>query len=79
MSSRTVGTCSICGGRVSVPDHWMGIYPPVPSCDSCGAHMKQPHGPVVPMEKPGEQKTPKLSLGWDKLDWHLGPPRARWD
>jgi hypothetical protein len=45
----TVGTCSICGGRVSVPDIWMGIYPPIPQCDSCHAMQTQPHGPVVPM------------------------------
>jgi hypothetical protein len=78
MSSRTIGTCSICGGRVSVPDHWMGIHPPIPTCDSCGAHMKQPHGPVVPMEKPGG--TEGLKLGRCSGDrWMMGPPRARWD
>lgn len=49
MSEKTVGTCSICGGRVSVPFAWWGIYPPVPTCESCGA-TKRDHGPVVDME-----------------------------
>jgi hypothetical protein len=84
MSSRTVGTCSICGGRVSVPDHWMGIYPPIPTCDSCGAHMKEPHGPVVEME-PREPK-PRTSFSGEGSvairAWRLGAPRSwpqRWD
>lgn len=44
----TVGTCSLCGGRVSVPSPWMGTIPPVPTCDSCGATAAS-HGPVIPM------------------------------
>lgn len=52
MSSHTIGTCSLCGGRVSVPRMWMGIYPPIPTCDSCGATKKHPHGGTVEMEKP---------------------------
>ena len=45
----TIGTCSLCGGRVSAPTVWFGIYPPVPECESCGA-TKREHGPVVEME-----------------------------
>lgn len=45
-----VGTCSICGGPVTVPETWMGIYQPIPKCESCGAIEKQPFGPVIPME-----------------------------
>lgn len=45
------GTCSICKGLVTTPDVWMGIYPPIPTCISCGAKAKQPHGPVIEMEK----------------------------
>lgn len=51
----TVGTCSICGGRVTLPDFWMGMQPPIPTCTSCGAVKKQPHGAIiemVPMDKP---------------------------
>lgn len=46
----TVGTCSICGGRVSVPAVWHGTVPPTPTCESCGA-VKADHGPVVPMKE----------------------------
>lgn len=50
MSERTtVGTCSICRGRVSVPTFWMGVIPPTPTCESCGAIPAQPHGEVIPM------------------------------
>lgn len=45
----TVGTCSLCGGRVSVPRNWMATTPPIPTCESCGATKKQPHGDVVEM------------------------------
>lgn len=49
---RVLGTCSLCGGPVTVPDVWGGILPPVPCCQSCGAVRKQPHGPVIDMERP---------------------------
>lgn len=49
MSNMTVGTCSICGGRVSVPMVWHGIIPPTPTCENCGAVAAQ-HGPVIPMQ-----------------------------
>lgn len=48
MTSYTIGTCSICGGRVSVPAVYHSIIPPVPTCDRCGATAAQ-HGPVIPM------------------------------
>lgn len=47
---KTVGTCSICGGRVTVPSNWMGIYPPTPTCQNCGARAAQNNGPVIPMK-----------------------------
>jgi hypothetical protein len=53
----TVGTCSICGGRVTVPRDWMSVVPPIPSCSSCGATQAQPHGrtiKMVPRPKPGD-------------------------
>jgi len=46
---RTVGTCSECGGRVTLPDVWMAIIPPIPTCKSCGATQKQPYGPIIKM------------------------------
>jgi len=53
--STTVGTCSICGGRVSIPSNWSATVPPTPTCESCGATKKQPHGPVIDMD----DKNPK--------------------
>lgn len=44
-----IGTCSICTGAVTVPDVWMCIIPPTPTCSSCGAVSAAPHGPVIPM------------------------------
>ncbi len=52
MSYNIHGTCGRCGGRVTTPRLWGGIHPPVPSCESCGAQVKQPHGPVLDMEEP---------------------------
>lgn len=52
----TVGTCSNCGGRVILPEIWMGVIPPVPTCRSCGATHKQPYGPVIEMERPDPDK-----------------------
>lgn len=44
-----VGTCSICGGAVTVPTVWAGVIPPTPTCTSCGAIKKQSYGPVIEM------------------------------
>lgn len=46
-----IGTCSLCGGAVTVPTLWGGIIPPTPTCSSCGAVKKAAHGPVVEMER----------------------------
>jgi hypothetical protein len=56
---QTLGACSLCGGRVSVPTAWMSVNPPVPCCESCGARPKQPHGAVIDME-PSTRK-PRLT------------------
>ncbi len=49
MTGRCIcGTCSLCGGPVSVPDNWMCGIPAVPTCEQCGATAAQ-HGPVIPM------------------------------
>lgn len=49
---KVIGTCSICGGPVTVTNPWMGLFPPIPHCNSCGAVPKQPHGPTIDMKKP---------------------------
>jgi len=55
----TIGTCSLCGGAVMVPSNWGGIYPPTPTCTSCGATPKEPHGKEIPMER--ERSEPKYA------------------
>ena len=49
--NKTIGTCSLCGGAVQVPHLWGGIQPAVPTCARCGATEKNPHGPVIQMER----------------------------
>jgi hypothetical protein len=52
MSDHTVGTCSECGGRVTIPSVWYAVVPPTPTCASCGAMPADPaYGPVIPMTK----------------------------
>lgn len=46
---KIIGTCGNCGGPVTLPDTWMGIYPPSPSCDYCGSIPVNPYGKVIPM------------------------------
>lgn len=48
MNDKIVGTCGKCGGIVTVPTIWHGIYPPVPTCNSCGATVKN-NLPTLPM------------------------------
>lgn len=50
--NQVVGTCSLCGGPVTVPAVWMSIIPPTPTCGHCGAVAAE-HGPVIPM-RPAE-------------------------
>ena len=47
-----IGTCSICGGPVALPELWGGDMPPIPKCKRCGATKPNPYGPVVTMKKP---------------------------
>jgi hypothetical protein len=51
-SKTTIGTCGLCAGPVSVPNVWMGIIPPQPACESCGATAAPNHGPTLPMNPP---------------------------
>jgi hypothetical protein len=62
----THGTCSLCGGPVVTPDVWMSIVPPTPTCQRCGARLKQSYGPVLPMEPAPEitPPDPQTTDGW---------------
>jgi hypothetical protein len=44
-----LGTCGICGGRVSVPTAWYGTQLPAPACETCGAKARNAYGPVIDM------------------------------
>lgn len=44
-----LGTCSLCGGPVSVPAVWHGIVPPKPRCEQCGAVKADEYGEVIKM------------------------------
>jgi hypothetical protein len=61
MSDTTIGSCSLCGGPVTVPELWGGSVPPVPRCRSCGATARMPFGPVVPMEPPRQSTNVPLT------------------
>lgn len=63
MSDKTIGTCSICAGPVTVPAVWMGVHPPTPSCGGCGAVPEAHHGPVInmrPRPRPEPAHVPSL-------------------
>jgi hypothetical protein len=60
MSDSIIGTCSICGGTVSVPNAYLLTRPPVPRCDSCGASKKSDL-PVVEMEGENPEKRKLLT------------------
>lgn len=52
MSIQVVGTCGNCGGRVTVPTVWLGIYPPKPKCERCHATQRTYEDNVLPMNPP---------------------------
>lgn len=49
---KIIGSCSICGGQVTIPESWMGTPPPVPSCVACGAVKRTTNLPTIEMIKP---------------------------
>lgn len=65
--TRTIGTCSLCGGPVTVPTAWYGAVPPVPQCAHCGATKAQPHGPVIEMDEPPPRHS-IIGVGAPKFD-----------
>lgn len=55
-NKQCIGTCSNCGGQVTVPTIYWSVIPPVPTCESCGATAR-PHGPVIDMNPSPVRKT----------------------
>jgi len=69
---RTMGTCSQCGGRVTVPEAWYGTRPPIPACENCGARMEKPWGPIItttPRVIPTRPEEGSFAMGVDWMDW----------
>jgi len=64
MNDLTIGTCSICGGAVTLPTIFWSVVPPVPSCSRCGATKRQPHGPVIDMEPVRWGTTADTKIVW---------------
>lgn len=56
-NTTTLGTCSLCGGAVTVPTVVGSVVLPTPTCSQCGAVPAQAHGPVIPM-----QPAPRVSV-----------------
>ena len=46
-----IGTCSLCGGPVTVPNYLnvISLIPATPACAQCGAVPMDTHSPVIPM------------------------------
>ena len=60
-----IGSCSICGGRVTVPAVYWSVVPPTPTCEDCGA-VEDKKLPVVPMK-------PCPRLGFRGMGWRFVP------
>ena len=46
-----LGTCSLCGGNVTIPAMYHSIVPPTPTCESCGAVKARPVIDMKPAPK----------------------------
>ena len=49
MSETTVGTCSICGGDITLPAVWWYCCTTRLQCSQCGAYPAE-NKPVIPMQ-----------------------------
>lgn len=58
-TKRRIGTCSLCGGPVSVPAINGLPIKLKATCERCGAVEKEDYGPVIPMARPNED-------GWSR-------------
>ena len=67
MSYTVVGTCSLCGGMVTVPTVWSAVIPATPTCQQCGA-VAAIHGPVIPMQPNNVKITYSSGTGIPKVE-----------
>ncbi len=67
--TRTIGTCSICGGPVVEHVVQYSTVPIPPSCQRCGAVKADTFGPIIEMER---YKQPKpVSVDGDGRIWFV--------
>ena len=65
---KQVGNCGLCGARVFMPEVWLGVDPPVPTCESCGATAKNTDMPTLDMERPLYRCTQRVNTaGLDRI------------
>lgn len=60
-----IGSCSICGGSVTIHEMWGATIPDIPRCEDCGAVKADPPGPTIPMrptQGPGLWIAPKITV-----------------
>lgn len=57
-----IGTCSLCGGQVVLPELWGGIVPPDATCSRCGAVAAQ-SGPIITMRRVDKPSAPYVAKG----------------
>ena len=50
--NKTIGTCSLCGGQVTLPTIWYGVTPPTATCSKCGA-TEAKNLPIITMRPAG--------------------------
>ena len=55
-----------------MPDHWLSIVPPVPTCDACGAVAKA-RGPTIPMERSDRPVRPSRKREDGMVEVEAGP------
>lgn len=65
--NRIIGKCSLCGGDVTLPEVWMGVKPPVPTCEKCGA-VEDSNKPVIPMKRAYRGDSP-IRKDWNYAKW----------
>jgi hypothetical protein len=65
---KTIGTCSICGGPVQVPEEITSeTTSTMPKCANCGATPESPHGPTLKMKSSGTSSLDELRKTLDTV------------
>lgn len=62
---KPIGKCSQCGGIVSVPEAWMSVNRPVPTCEKCGAVADETQNLPTIKTKPVNQFQTNCEIDWN--------------